>query len=90
MPDEEYLLNFYGTECVSCREMEPLVEKLEKELTVKLKRIEVWHNSQNAAYLEKLDMNRCGSVPYFHNLKTGKWLCGKVDYETLKKWALGQ
>lgn len=84
------LLYFTGTECVHCHEMEPLVKKLEKEESVKLKKLEVWHNVENAKILEQLDKGYCGGVPFFYNKKTGKWICGAVPYEKLKTWALGK
>ena len=66
------LLMFYGIECEHCHDMDPLVEKLEKELKVEVKKIEVWHNAKNAALLEKLDKGECGGVPFFYNEKTKK------------------
>ncbi len=87
---EPYLLDFYGTECVHCHEMDPLVERLEKEEKLKVTKLEVWHNSKNAALLESLDKGKCGGVPFFYNKKTGKSICGSTSYENLKKWALGK
>ncbi len=83
------LLMFYGTECPHCHDMDPLVEKVEKELKVKVEKIEVWHNAKNAALLEKVDTEGCGGVPFFYNEKTKKSICGAVDYAMLKKWASG-
>ncbi len=80
---------FTGLECPHCREMDPLIEKLEKELKIKLDKLEVWHNAKNAAILQKCDKVNCGGVPFFYNEKTGKSICGAVDYEILKKWAKG-
>lgn len=88
MADE--LLEFYGTECIHCNDMRPLVEKLEKEEKIKIKRIEVWHNATNAKLMEKYDKDFCGGVPFFFNTKTGQWICGSVSYENLKKWALSK
>ncbi len=88
MADE--LLKFYGTECPHCHDMDPLDEKMEKELKVKLKRIEVWHNSKNAQMMENYDRGFCGGVPFYFNTKTGQWICGAVDYDTLKRWASGK
>jgi len=87
---EQYLLEFYGTECVHCRKMGPLIERLEIETNLKIKRFEVWHNEANATLMREYDKGYCGGVPFFFNEKTGKWLCGAHDYETLKMWALGQ
>lgn len=87
---EEFLLKFTGRECPHCNDMSPLDERVEKELNVKMKRIEVWHNAANAKLMEKYDRGFCGGVPFYFNMKTGQWICGAVPYETLKKWALGK
>ena len=83
------LIMFTGTECDHCHANEPTVEKVEKELNVKFERLEVWHNAENAAFLEKTDKNPdgstfCGGIPFFYNEKTGKKLCGPQKYEKLK------
>ena len=83
-----YLLEFYGEECPNCVDMEPLVEKLEKELSIKVKKYEIWHNEENSKLMDKYDKNFCGGVPFFYNTKTNKWICGSTDYEKLKKWAM--
>lgn len=89
------LIMFMGTECVHCKAMYPLVDRLEKETGVKIERLEVWHNAENAAFLESMDKNPdgsvfCGGIPLFYNEKTGRKLCGNQKYEKLKGWALGQ
>ena len=84
------LIEFYGTECVHCKEMEPLLERLEKEEGLKVEKLEVWHNSKNAELLQKYDSGKCGGVPFFYNTKTGKWICGSADYEKFKAWAKGE
>ena len=82
------LLMFYGTECVHCHTMFPLVEKLEKEEGIKIEKLETWHNSKNAELLREKDTIDCGGVPFFYNENTGKAICGAVPYDKLKKWAL--
>jgi thiol-disulfide isomerase/thioredoxin len=84
------LLEFYGTECVHCHEMDPLIQRLEQETELKIERLEVWHNAKNAELLQKLDKSFCGGVPFFYNKKTGKWICGSTTYEKFKVWALGK
>tara|TARA_Y100000294_G_C8495231_1_gene312501 strand:+ start:200 stop:481 length:282 start_codon:yes stop_codon:yes gene_type:complete len=89
------LIEFYGTECVHCKEMNPIMEKIEKELGVKIARLEVWHNSDNAKILKKYDKDEqgnefCGGVPFFFNEKTGKKICGNTSFEKLKSWAEGK
>ena len=84
------LIEFYGTECVHCREMEPLIERLKKEEGLIVERLEVWHNAKNAELLQKLDGGKCGGIPFFYNKKTGKWICGSASYEKFKAWAKGE
>ena len=57
--------------------------------------VEVWHNEENAAWLDEVDKNPdgnvfCGGIPFFYNENTGKRLCGNQKYEKLKAWALGE
>ena len=85
------LLEFYGTECVHCKEMEPLIERLRQEEKIELTRFEVWHNMKNAELLQQIDDgSKCGGVPFFFNRKTGKWICGSTSYEKLLLWAKGK
>ena len=93
--NSQRLLMFSGTECVHCKEMDPLIEQLEKETGLKIEHVEVWHDAENAAWLEKIDKNPdgsvfCGGIPLFLNEKTGKKLCGNQKYEKLKAWASGE
>ena len=85
-----HLLEFYGTECPHCVEMRSLTERLEREEGVKIERLEVWHNDENAKKLEEIDKEFCGGVPFFYNTKTEKWICGEASYQELKNWALGK
>ena len=85
----ERLLMFTGTECDHCHEMNPIVEELEKELSVKVEKLEVWHDAENMQMLQKLDDGKCGGIPFFFNEKTEKWICGSATLEKLKEWAQG-
>lgn len=91
----ERLIEFYGTECVHCKEMGPITAKVEKELGVKITRLEVWHDSQNAKLLKGYDVDEngnefCGGIPFFYNEKTKKKICGNTKFEKLKAWAEGR
>ena len=81
---EANLLEFYGEECPHCETMHPLVERLEKETGLKIKKYEVWHNEENSKLMDEYDKNLCDGIPFFYNTKTNKWLCGAVSYEELK------
>ncbi len=87
---ESHLLMFTGTECTHCHEMNPSVEKLEKEAKLKVEKLEVWHNAANMKRLQDVDKDLCGGIPFFFNSKTGKWICGSATYDKLKEWALGK
>jgi thiol-disulfide isomerase/thioredoxin len=82
------LIEFYGTECKHCREMESLMRRLEQELEIKIERLEVWHNAENKKKWEELDQGRCGGIPFFWNEDTKEFICGSASYEKLKEWAL--
>ena len=87
---EGRLLEFYGTECIHCKDSDPIIARLEKEHKIKITKLEVWHDAKNAAILEKLDKGKCGGVPFFYNEDSGKWICGTPEYEELKDWAFGK
>ena len=82
-----HLLYFYGAECIHCEEMERLIVRVEHDTGVTVDRREVWHNPENMKYVEEIDRENCGGIPYFHNTKTGKWICGEATYDELVTWA---
>lgn len=84
------LLEFYGETCPHCKSMEPIVEKLEKELDAKIEKYEVWNNEENAEKMKEYDDGLCGGVPFFYNTDSKQFICGAVDYDVLKKWAEGE
>lgn len=81
------LIDFYGKECPHCVTMMPLVDRLEKNVGVKVERYEVWHNEENAKKMAEYGTGLCGGVPFFFNTETKGYLCGEVPYEELKRWA---
>lgn len=81
------LIDFYGKECPHCLKMMALVDRLEKESGLKVEKLEVWHNEENARRMEKYDKGQCGGVPFFVNTDTGATICGEAPYEKLKNWA---
>ncbi len=85
---------FWARECPHCKKMMPLVDKLEKETGVKLEKLEIWHNEKNADLMRSyrsIIAPKCGGqlrTPTFFNTETEDVLCGEVEYEKLKEWAL--
>ena len=76
---------FYSDNCEPCVVVYPLVDKLEKELNVKVYRLEVWSDQKNKKLLEKYA--GFSAVPFFYNEATGKKITGETDYEELREWA---
>ncbi len=84
------LVEYYGTECHFCIQMAPLIEKVEKELKVKIIKKETWHNAANQMEFMKVAAGKCGGVPFFINMKSGKFICGATTYDRFKAWAQGK
>lgn len=85
------LLEFYGKECPHCITMIPIVERVEKELGVEIRKLETWHDTENEALRKEKDAGKvCGGVPFFFDEATRKTLCGASSYEELKAWAKGE
>lgn len=90
------LLMFHGRECPHCKKMMPVVEKLEQETDVRFDKREVWHDEKNADLMRSYRAAlapKCGGqlrVPTFFNPDTQDAVCGEVEYEKLKEWALKQ
>jgi thiol-disulfide isomerase/thioredoxin len=90
------LLMFHGRECPHCHRMMPLVEKLEAETAVRFDKREVWHDEANQDLMRSYQdilKPKCGGqlrVPAFLNPETQDAVCGELEYEKLKDWALKQ
>jgi len=87
--NDNHLIYFYGTECTHCHEMDEPLERLLKEESIAVQKLECWHDEENARLLEQYDQGLCGGVPFLYNTQSNKFICGTCDYETLKNWALG-
>ncbi|NIM58926.1 MAG: hypothetical protein GTO16_08295 [Candidatus Aminicenantes bacterium] len=85
---------FWARECPHCKAMMPFVDKLEKEIGIKLEKLEIWHNEENADLMRSyrsVIAPKCGGqlrTPTFFNTESNDVICGEVEYETLKEWAL--
>lgn len=87
------LLFFVGTDCPHCESMKPLVAKLEFDTGIRLDMRDVWANESDYRLLEnyravviKTDPE-CDGLPFFYDRNGGSYLCGEVNYNTLKDWA---
>ncbi len=88
------LMMFHALECPHCRRMMPLVERLENEEGIVLEKYEVWHDEKNADLMRSyrsILAPACGGqlrTPTFFCPETNDVMCGEVEYERLKAWAL--
>lgn len=88
------MIMFWARECPHCKKMMPYVDKLEEETGIKLKKLEIWHNEKNADLMRSyrpIIAPKCGGqlrTPTFLNTETEHVICGEVEYEKLKEWAL--
>lgn len=89
-----HLLFFYGTDCPHCEAMRPLIAKLAFEKGIILDERDVWmsqadfriyENYQDAVRKNDPD---CYGLPFFYNTTNNEYLCGEVNYKTLKAWAV--
>jgi thiol-disulfide isomerase/thioredoxin len=87
-------LMFWARECPHCRNMMPLVDRLVEEEGVEIEKLEIWHNEENADLMRSFKdaiAPKCGGqlrTPTFFNTETNDVICGEVEYEALKEWAL--
>ncbi len=85
---------FWARECPHCRNMMPLVDRLVEEEGVEIEKLEIWHNEGNADLMRSFKdviAPKCGGqlrTPTFFDTETNDVICGEVEYEALKEWAL--
>ncbi|MEI7718258.1 MAG: hypothetical protein WCI72_00190 [archaeon] len=88
------ILFFHGAECPHCAVMRPIVEKLKKELKLKVTSFEVWHNEDNADKMREFAdiIAEAGDgdlgVPAFVDVKNNEAKCGEMPKKELKKWLM--
>jgi len=88
------LIMFYARECPHCKNMMPVVDRFEKETGIKFEKLEIWHNEKNADLMRSYRSAiapKCGGqlrTPTFFNTESKDAICGEMEYEELKDWAL--
>jgi len=85
---------FWARDCPHCRHMMPLIDRLVEEEGVEIEKLEIWHNEENADLMRSFKdviAPKCGGqlrTPTFFDTETNDVICGEVEYEALKEWAL--
>tara|TARA_R100001377_G_scaffold38720_1_gene21583 strand:- start:154 stop:708 length:555 start_codon:yes stop_codon:yes gene_type:complete len=87
---ESTLYYFYSVGCAFCKQIDPIVEKLNNE-GYDILRLDIGEKDNDGLHREienKYDI-RCGT-PFLVDGSNGNNICGNTDEETIKKWADGE
>ncbi|MCC7289218.1 thioredoxin family protein [bacterium] len=91
MKKADHIIEFYGETCPHCISIRPIIESLEKELGLEIRKLEVWNDADNQKLMEEYSeiiSEACGgfaAVPSFVNTKTRQALCGVHDKADIQK-----
>lgn len=69
--------------------MEPVLQRLEKDLDTKIRRINIMRRKEFGSLLEVVGFDECGTLPFYYNRRTGQAICGATSYLNLKRWGTG-
>lgn len=87
--DNCYMLEFVTEGSDHCTQMEPVVQRLEKDLRIKVRKINISKRQDFVKLYDCVGGNECGTVPFFYNRRTAQAVCGPTPYQNLKKLATG-
>lgn len=88
--DTCYLLEFVSDGSDHCAQMEPVVQRLERDLRTKVRKIHINRKQEFLKLYDCVGGNECGTVPFFYNRRTGQAICGATPYQNLKNLAMGK
>lgn len=83
--DPCYLIEFVGDDEVSSQ-MEPLVKRLEDDLSTNVRRL----NIKNTEYQQMYETVGGSDLPFFYNRRTAQAISGPTMYDNLKNWGMGR
>lgn len=83
--DTSFILEFVTDGNDACDQMEPVVKRLENELGIKVRRINIQRRPDFMALFELVGGNEGGNVPFFYNRRTAQAICGATPYYNLLK-----
>mmetsp|Transcript_31767 Transcript_31767/g.53582 ORF Transcript_31767/g.53582 Transcript_31767/m.53582 type:complete len:203 (+) Transcript_31767:102-710(+) len=87
--DTCWMLEFVTDGSDQCEQMEPVVQRLEKDMGIKFRKININRRQEFATLFDCVGGNECGSVPFFYNRRTAQAICGATPYANLKYLATG-
>lgn len=81
--DACYILEFIADGVDACKQMEPLVKKLENELNTSVRKINISKRQDFLALFDTVGGNEGGNLPFFYNRRTAQAICGPTPYSNL-------
>lgn len=87
--DESFLIEFHSDNNDHSRQMEPVLERLEKDLQTKVRRVNISRRREFYGLMEAMGHDECGALPFYYNRRTAQAVCGATSYLNLKRWATG-
>lgn len=82
-PDKSFIVEFVADGVEACNQMEPLVKRLEEELNIKVRRINIGKRQDFLALFDLVGGNEGGNLPFFYNRRTAQAICGPTPYTNL-------
>lgn len=88
-PDTCWMLAFVADSMDACDDMEPVVKRLEEDLQIKVRRINVSRRPDLVSLWEAVGGAETGNLPFYYNRRTAQAISGATPYQNLKKLAMG-
>ena len=73
----------------ACQQMAPVVQRLEQDYDIKVRRVNINRRSEFAALYEACGGNEGNNLPFYYNRRTGQAVAGPTPYWNLKLLASG-
>eukprot|EP01031_Cornospumella_fuschlensis_P041916 gene41916-51170_t len=87
--DQVYMIAFTADNNDACQEMEPVIQRLEKDLRIKVRRININRRPDFVMLYEAVGGMSTSTVPFFYNRRTAQAISGPSPYDNLKRLAMG-
>lgn len=82
----KFLLDFWSETCIPCKSLEPLLEKLEKELKLKIYKVDV---NENPELTSKYLVRGLPTLVFINDGRVLISITGLHKYDVLKKKLIG-
>lgn len=88
--DTCFIVEFVAESSEQCKKMESIVRDVEKDLNIKVRRIDVSKKPSFFQMYECAGGNECGILPFYYNRRTAQAICGPTYYDNLMLLAMGE